>query len=90
MERLTYRLKDQCGNPSDSIILTPYMRYEEACTKKKILNRLAEYEETGLTPQEIEQMKSRILCDKPKCKHDWVYIGLDEYRCTKCDARRYT
>lgn len=27
--------------------------------------------------------------NKPKCKHDWVYIGLDEYRCNKCDARTY-
>lgn len=55
-----------------------------------VWDRLAEYEDTGLTPQEIEQMKSQMLCDKPKCKHDWVYIGLDEYRCSKCDARRYT
>lgn len=60
MDRLTYRLKDQCGNPTDSIILEPYMRYDEESTKKKILNRLAEYEETGLTPQEIEQMKARL------------------------------
>lgn len=27
--------------------------------------------------------------DSKKCKHDWVYIGLDEYRCNKCGARRY-
>lgn len=90
MERLTYRLKDQWENPTDSIILEPYMRYDEESTKKKILNRLAEYEDTGLTPQEIEQMKSRVLCNKPRCKHDWQYIGLDEYRCTKCGARSYT
>ena len=57
---------------------------------KLAIQKLAEYEDIGLTPQEIEQMKSRMLCDKPKCKHDWVYIGLDEYRCTKCDARQYT
>ena len=90
MNRLTYRLKDQCGNLTDSIILEPYMRYDEESAKKKILNRLAEYEDTGLTPQEIEQMKSQMLCDKPKCKHNWVYIGLDEYRCTQCGVRRYT
>lgn len=24
-----------------------------------------------------------------KCQHNWQYIGLDEYRCTKCGARRY-
>ena len=28
--------------------------------------------------------------NSPKCKHDWVYIGCDEYRCNKCGARRYT
>lgn len=27
--------------------------------------------------------------DSQKCKHDWVYIGLDEYRCNKCGARGY-
>lgn len=90
MNRLTYRLTDQCGNPTDSIVLEPYMRYDEESTKKKILNRLAEYEDTGLTPEEIEQMKLRMLCDKPECKHHWVYIGLDEYRCNKCGAKRYT
>ena len=73
MERLTYRLKDQWENPTDSIILEPYMRYDEESTKKKILNRLAEYEDTGLTPQEIEQMKSQVFCNKPSCKHHWQY-----------------
>lgn len=57
MDRLTYRLKDQCGNPTDSIILEPYMRYYEESTKKKILNRLAEYEDTGLTPEEIKVLQ---------------------------------
>ena len=28
--------------------------------------------------------------DSKKCKHDWVYIGLGEYRCNKCGARSYT
>lgn len=60
MDRLTYRLQDQCGNPTDSIILESYMKYDEESTKKKILNRLAEYEETGLTPSDIEQMKARM------------------------------
>ena len=57
MDRLTYRLEDQCGNPTDSIILKPYMRYDEESTKKKILNRLAEYEDTGLTPEEIKVLQ---------------------------------
>ena len=53
MERLTYRLNDQCDNPTDSIILKPYLRYEDSETRKKILNRLAAYEDTGLAPEEI-------------------------------------
>ena len=34
MDRLTIRLKDQCGNPTDSIILRPYMRYQDEDTKR--------------------------------------------------------
>ena len=45
MDRLTYRLQDQCGNPTDSVILKPYMRYQDEYTKKTILNRLADYED---------------------------------------------
>lgn len=56
MERLTYRLNDQCDNPTDSIILKPYLRYEDSETRKKILNRLAAYEDTGLMPEEIERI----------------------------------
>ena len=54
MERLTYRLNDQFDNPTDSIILKPYLRYEDPETRKKILNRLAAYEETGMEPEEIK------------------------------------
>ena len=53
MERLTYRLNDQFDNPTDSIILMPYLRYEDSETRKKILNRLAAYEDSGLEPQDI-------------------------------------
>ena len=67
MERLTYRLNDQCDNPTDSIILKPYLRYEDPETRKKILNRLAAYEDTGLEPEEIlylgdlREMKREII-----------------------------
>lgn len=55
MERLTYRLNDQCDNPTDSIILKPYLRYEDPETRKKILNRLAAYEDSGLEPEDIKK-----------------------------------
>ena len=55
MERLTYRLNDQCDNPTDSIILKPYLRYEDPETRKKILNRLAAYEDSGLEPEDLKK-----------------------------------
>ncbi len=61
MDRLTYRLQDQHGNPTDSIILKPYMRYEDEYTKKKILNLLAAYEDTDLTPEEFKESVDYIL-----------------------------
>ena len=57
MERLTYRLNDQCDNPTDSIILKPYLRYEDTETRKKILNRLAAYEDTGLEPEDVRRLQ---------------------------------
>ena len=72
MSRLTYRREDQCGNPTDSIILIPYMRYQDESTKKEILNKLADYEDTGLTPQEIEQMKARMPL------HQWAGESIEK------------
>ena len=37
----------------------------------------------------VEYITEMIHNNKPKCKHDWVYIGCDEYRCHKCGARSY-
>lgn len=54
MERLTRRLSN-----GDVIAWNPleYYNYNDF---KKVLERLAAYEDTGLTPQEIEQMKARM------------------------------
>ena len=72
MERLTYRLNDQCDNPTDSIILKPYLRYEDPETRKKILNRLAAYEDTGLEPEDVRRLQK-----------DWtsLIITIDEMGC---------
>lgn len=64
MERLTYRLNDQFDNPTDSIILMPYLRYEDSETRKKILNRLAAYEETGMEPEEIYEVRFLIAAQR--------------------------
>ena len=73
MERLTYRLNDQFDNPTDSIILMPYLRYEDPETRKKILNRLAAYEDTGLEPEEIKVHEA--------AKYNAGYYHGDEDRC---------
>ena len=64
MERLTYRLNDQCDNPTDSIILKPYLRYEDPETRKKILNRLSAYEDSGLEPEEIYEVRFLIAAQR--------------------------
>ena len=37
--------------------------------------------------KETKTELSLLPNDRPKCQHDWLYIGCDEYRCTKCGAR---
>ena len=55
MKRLTYRLEDQYGNPTDSIILESDLISLNSSEKwKKVLSRLAAYEDTGLEPEEIQ------------------------------------
>lgn len=57
MERLTYRLEDQYGNPTDSIILESDLIFLNSSEKwKKVLSRLAAYEDTGLEPKEIDEV----------------------------------
>lgn len=64
MDRLTER--DEYGN-ADIIALSDIMpeiygglSFSETNALTKALNRLAEYEETGLTPEEITVMKERF------------------------------
>ena len=74
MERLTYRLNDQCDNPTDSIILKPYLRYEDPETRKKILNRLAAYEDTGLEPEQVAELKSFAQGGIHKVDDGWKHV----------------
>ena len=74
MERLTYRLNDQCDNPTDSIILKPYLRYEDSETRKKILNRLAAYEDTGLEPEQVMELKSFTQGGVHKVDDGWKHV----------------
>lgn len=40
--------------------------------------------------ENMEVQEVKVHNDNSICKHDWVYIGLDEYRCSKCKARKFT
>ena len=41
--------------------------------------------------KQIEKLCQELISSpKAKCQHNWVYIGLDEYRCSKCKAHVYT
>lgn len=67
------------------ILDTPYVR--------EILKRLSEYEDTGLTPEEIQlkllnkniskNRSSEIPTNKLNCKHQMDYY---EDECSKCDG----
>ena len=82
MDRLTYRLNDQHGNPTDTIILKPYMRYQDDYAKKTILNRLAYYEDLE------EQGRLIVLSVKDiypcrNCGTGWGSISSEG--CHTCD-----
>lgn len=68
MERLTKRFED--GSTGFSI--TDYGEPPYPVVTNDFVKRLAEYEDTGLTPQEIEQMKARMPL------HQWAGESLDE------------
>ena len=74
MERLTYRLNGKCDNPTDSIILKPYLRYEDPETRKKILNRLAAYEDSGLDPEQVMELKSFTQGGIHKVDDGWKHV----------------
>ena len=71
MERLTYRLEDQYGNPTDSIILESDLIFLNSSEKwKKVLSRLAAYEDTGLEPEEAAAFDRLVAL--------YVEAGLDK------------
>ena len=69
MERLTHKRVNG--------IKTGYWSPEK---KQDLIDRLAEYEDTGLTPGEINALRDRDLAMKIK------EIHVDEYYCPACGA----
>ena len=61
MERLTYRALDQNGNPVGKVwydmmsVDTGENIFPSSEKEEKVLKKLADYEDTGLTPEQIEE-----------------------------------
>lgn len=54
-------------------------------TIKEILARLTEYEDTGLTPEQVQQLKERDTAKKPiKTTEETGIRYTDSYRCPNC------
>lgn len=75
MDRLTTRAKDQNGKETSSVWYNPYTLDKAECIfpssdkEKHALEKLAAYEDTGLTPEEVveivEWCKARRPLPKP-------------------------
>lgn len=68
MERFIERLEDG----STRLNITDYGEPPYPVVTNDFVKRLAEYEDTGLTPQEIEQMKARMPL------HQWAGESVDK------------
>ena len=67
MKRLTYRLEDQYGNPTDSIILESDLLSLNSSEKwKKVLSRLAAIEDILGDEYDLERMKELIQADRER------------------------
>ena len=60
MKRLTERDEYGCPVCNEEAMKTCCAKCSECDYDYECFKRLAEYEDTGLTPQEIEQMKARM------------------------------
>lgn len=66
------RLSDNVVDIIDELHIERLHYFSEYIPLIDAANRLAEYEDTGLTPQEIEQMKARMPL------HQWAGESLDK------------
>lgn len=78
--------------------LDPYWLGEEFWTSARepddeeideVYERLHKYEDTGLTPEEVMELKERDTAKEPIIAGDWGIRYTDGYVCPNCD-RNFT
>ena len=90
MERLTERFNNGqaavmgCGENCKYDYKYCRNHYEECPEINKIYERLAEYEDTGLTPAEIMELKERDTAKTPIKDSDSGVRYTDDYICPNC------
>lgn len=90
MERLTERFNNGqaavmgCGENCKYDYKYCRNHYEECPEINKIYERLAEYEDTGLTPAEIMELKERDTAKEPTKVSDSGVRYTDDYICPNC------
>ena len=68
MERMTYRLEDQYGNPTDSIILESDLIFLNSSEKwKKVLSRLAAIEDILGDEYDLDRLSVLVEMDSAGC-----------------------
>ena len=76
MNRLTER------NQNGEVFVMPDLYATPSSTLSVALNRLAAYEDTGLTPEEIGTIKA-----KQEIHAGWVHDGEGFVICTRCKSK---
>ena len=73
MKRMTYRLEDQYGNPTDSIILESDLIYLNSSEKlKKVLSRLAAIEDILGDEYDLDRLRELAQVDRMIGKEVWA------------------
>lgn len=94
MKRLTYRLEDQCGNPTDSIILESDLIPLKSSEKLKIvLSRLAAIEDILGDEYELDRLRELVEADRLRAENEQLRERVRQLetraRTERCDAADY-
>lgn len=92
MERLT-KVINACGK---TVVVYTRGKYEDTTTGemrhediRNVMRRLSDYEDTGLTPEQIRELKERDTAKAPIKDTDSGVRYTDDYICPNC-GRHFT